>query len=125
MTGSKPTGKVNYLIVDQVEELHSRILDLTGGEHGDLSRSNLEYMLEGVKDVGRRLETSQAIMKRAAYLLYNFVVQHPFVNGNKRTALELCNSLPQNEQLRNYRNARRDLQVPIRYRGRPRVSRTG
>ncbi len=28
-------------------------------------------------------------MKKAAYLLYNFVVQHPFVNGNKRTALEL------------------------------------
>jgi death-on-curing protein len=28
-------------------------------------------------------------VKKAVYLLYNFVVQHPFVNGNKRTALEL------------------------------------
>jgi len=28
-------------------------------------------------------------VKKAAYLLYNFVVQHPFVNGNKRTDLEL------------------------------------
>ena len=89
MTSLKPTRKLNYPTVDQVEELHSRILDLTGGEHGDLSRSNLEYLLEAVKDVGRKQETNQAILKKAAYLLYNFVVQHPFVNGNKRTALEL------------------------------------
>jgi death-on-curing protein len=89
MTSSKPTRKLNYPTVDQVEELHSRILDLTGGEHGDLSRSNLEYLLEAVKDVGRKQETNKAILKKAAYILYNFVVQHPFVNGNKRTALEL------------------------------------
>jgi death on curing protein len=89
VTSSKPTRKLNYPTADQVEELHSRIIDLTGGEHGDLSRSNLEYLLGAVKDVGRRLEAKQAIVKKAAYLLYNFVVQHPFVNGNKRTALEL------------------------------------
>jgi len=89
MTSSKSTRKLNYPTVDQVEELHSRILDLTGGEHGDLNRSNLEYLLEAVKDVGRKIETNLAIVKKAAYLLYNFVVQHPFVNGNKRTAFEL------------------------------------
>jgi hypothetical protein len=32
-------------------------------------------LLEAVKDVGRKKETSQAIVKKAAYLLYNFVVQ--------------------------------------------------
>jgi hypothetical protein len=74
MTSSKPTRKLNYPTVDQVEQLHSRILDLTGGEHGSLSRSNLEYLLEAVKDVGRKLEPNQAIVKKAAYLLYNFVV---------------------------------------------------
>ena len=89
MTSSKPTRKLNYPTFDQVEKLHIRILDLTGGEHGDLNRSNLEYLLEAVKDVGRKIETNQAIVKKAAYLLYNFVVQHPFVNGNKRTAFEL------------------------------------
>jgi death-on-curing protein len=99
MTSSKPTRKLNYPTVDQVEELHSRILDLTGGEHGDLNRSNLEYLSEAVSDVGRKIETNQAIVKKAAYLLYNFVVQHPFVNGNKRTALELVTSLPSNQQL--------------------------
>jgi death-on-curing family protein len=50
---------------------------------------SLEYLLEAVKDVGRKQETNQAILKKVAYLLYDFVVQHQFVNGNKRTALEL------------------------------------
>jgi hypothetical protein len=57
--------------------LHGQILDLTGGEHGDLSRFNLEYLLEAVKEFGGKKETSQAIVKKAAHLLYNFVVQHP------------------------------------------------
>jgi hypothetical protein len=69
MTSSKPTRKINYPTVDQVEELHGRILDLTGGEHGDLNRSNLEYLLEAVKEVGRKIETNQAIVKKAAVRL--------------------------------------------------------
>jgi len=89
LSDSKLARKINYPTLGQVEELHARILDITGGERGELSRSNLEYLLEAVKDVGRKLEANQAMIKKAAYLLYNFVVEHPFVNGNKRTALEL------------------------------------
>jgi prophage maintenance system killer protein len=99
MTSSKPTRKLNYPTVDQVEELHSRILDLTGGEHGDLNRSNLEYLLEAVKDVGRKIETNQAIVKKAAYLLYNFVVQHPFCQREQEDCSRTCNPLPSNQQL--------------------------
>lgn len=89
MADSRPGRKIRYLSTEQVEGLHNKILDLTGGEHGDLSRSNLEYLLEAVKNVGERLATRQAIIKKAAFLFYNLVVQHPFVNGNKRTAFEL------------------------------------
>lgn len=46
-------------------------------------------MLDTVKDVGERLHRNQAIAKKAAFLLYNIIVLHPFVNGNKRTAYEL------------------------------------
>jgi len=89
LAGSRPSQKIRYLSTEQAEKLHNWILDLTGGERGDLSRSNLEYLLEAVKNVGERLETRQAIIKKTAFLLYNLVVQHPFVNGNKRTAFEL------------------------------------
>jgi len=67
-------------------------VDVTGGEHGYLSRSNLEYLLDTVKDVGERLPRKQAIIKKAAFLLYNVIVVHPFLNGNKRTAFEITRS---------------------------------
>lgn len=42
-----------------------------------------------MKDVGERNRKKQAIVKKAAFLLYNIVTIHPLVNGNKRTAFEL------------------------------------
>jgi len=81
--------EIRYPSVEQVERLHDRVLDLTGGEHGDLSRSNLEYVLAAVKEIGEELDIRTAVKKKAAFLLYNLISQHPFVNGNKRTAFEL------------------------------------
>ena len=78
-----------YPSVEQVERLHERVLDVTGGERGDLSRSNLEYVLDAVKEMGEELDVRNALTKKAAFLLYNLISQHPFVNGNKRTAFEL------------------------------------
>jgi death-on-curing protein len=75
--------------VRQVERLYDQIIALTGGEHGYISRSNLEYLLDTVKDIGERLDRKQALSKKAAYLLYNIIVLHPFLNGNKRTAYDL------------------------------------
>jgi death on curing protein len=80
---------IRYPSIDQVEHLHNRVLDITGGERGDLSRSNLEYVLDAVKEIGEELDVRNAIKKKAAFLLYNLISQHPFVNGNKRTAFEL------------------------------------
>lgn len=62
---------------------------MSGGPQGYLSESNLEYLLETVKDVGESLETREALIKKATFLLYNLVSLHPFVNGNKRTGYEL------------------------------------
>ena len=78
-----------YPSVEQVERLHERVLDVTGGERGDLSRSNLEYVLDAVKEMGEELDVRNALKQKAAFLLYNLISQHPFVNGNKRTAFEL------------------------------------
>jgi death on curing protein len=80
---------ISYPTMRQVERLYRRVIEMTGGESGYLSRSNLEYLLETVKDVGERFDRKHAIIKKAAFLLYNIVALHPFVNGNKRTAYEL------------------------------------
>jgi len=83
------SDEISYPTMKQIERLYRRVVEMSGGESGYLSKSNLEYLLETVKDVGERLDTKPAITKKAAFLLYNVVVLHPFVNGNKRTAYEL------------------------------------
>ena len=66
--------KIRYLSTDEVEWFHGRILDLSGGERGDLAKANLEFVLERVKAVGERLDREDAIVKKAAFLLYKLVV---------------------------------------------------
>jgi len=61
----------------------------TGGERGHLSKSNLEYLLDRVRDIGEGQEKRRALVKKATFLLYNLILLHPFINGNKRTAVEL------------------------------------
>ena len=81
--------EIKYPTLEQVERLHNRILESTGGEPGHLSMSNLEYLLQSVKAIGEKLDRRKAIVKKATFLLNNLVTLHPFINGNKRTALEL------------------------------------
>jgi death on curing protein len=81
--------KIRYPSVEDVEWFHGRILDLTGGERGNLAKGNLEFVLERLKDVGAGLGFEKAIVRKAAFLLYSLVTQHPFINGNKRTAFEV------------------------------------
>lgn len=82
--------EILYPSVEELKTLYDHIVRTSGGEHGYLSKSNLEYLLDTVKDVGERLEKRQAIIKKSAFLLYNVIVVHPFLNGNKRTAFELA-----------------------------------
>ncbi len=80
--------KIRYLSVEEAEWFHARILELTGGERGDLAKANLEFVLERVKDLGNELDRDKAVVKKAAFLLHSLVIHHPFINGNKRTAFE-------------------------------------
>jgi death on curing protein len=84
--------KIRYLSTDEAEWFHDRILELTGGERGDLAKANLEFALERVKDVGEQLDKDKAIVKKSAFLLHSLVVHHPFINGNKRTAFEVVDA---------------------------------
>ena len=81
--------EIKYPSLEQVSRLYDRTIDVTGGERGYLSKSNLEYLLDTVRDIGERLPRRQAIIKKVAFLLYNVIIVHPFLNGNKRTAFGL------------------------------------
>ena len=61
--------KVKYLSIEDVEWAHERILEVTGGERGDLAKANLEFVLETVKDVGRDKDFEKSLVKKTAFLL--------------------------------------------------------
>ena len=52
---------------------------------GYLSKGSLLYVLETVQDLFSK-DHEEALAAKAAYILFNIITAHPFIDGNKRTA---------------------------------------
>ncbi|MCK5040245.1 MAG: Fic family protein [Candidatus Aenigmarchaeota archaeon] len=60
---------------------------------GYMSKSNLNYTMEYVKEMYNDSENKkEKLRKKAAFIFYNITSKHPFSDGNKRTAIIACNS---------------------------------
>jgi death-on-curing protein len=78
---------VNDLTVEQVLFLHSRIIDVAGGSHGvrDLGLLQSAVAKPAVMFGGKELYPD--IFYKAAALMESLIKNHPFIDGNKRTAI--------------------------------------
>lgn len=77
-----------YLSVDDLINIHATILELTGGTPGIANRGILEACYEKPKTkIGQR-EIFPDIISKAAALMEAIIKWHPFIDGNKRTALQ-------------------------------------
>jgi len=76
---------MRYLTPGDVLELHSRIIEQSGGAGGLLDLGLLESALGQcrISFGGQELHPSPA--EKAAALCFSIVQNHPFVDGNKRT----------------------------------------
>jgi len=77
---------VHLLTLEQVLELHARVLDQSGGAEGVRDRSALESSLAQPLQTFGGEDLYPSIPAKAAALCFFFVRNHPFVDGNKRTA---------------------------------------
>lgn len=84
-------SRVDTLSADLVISLHERIILRSGGASGILNRGTLEAAIE--RAVEGPFEHDGDPMERAAHLLRGIGQDHPFVDGNKRTALEAADTL--------------------------------
>lgn len=73
--------EIKYLTAEEIVAIHEEIIKETGGHSGIISYSNLDFTVEQSK-IPKTLE------RIAATLFYGILTSHPFVDGNKRTALE-------------------------------------
>ena len=71
--------------VEEVEELHRVLIDKFGGTQGIRDASALESALGRPFQTFGQNELYPTTIHKAASLIESIVINHPFVDGNKRT----------------------------------------
>ena len=77
---------IKYLTADQVISFHDTLLENFGGLRGIRDKNLLYSALEAPKAAFGGQEMYPSIHKKAAAYLYHLARNHPFNDGNKRTA---------------------------------------
>jgi death-on-curing protein len=78
---------VEYLTVNEVLLLHARLIQRTGGSGGVRDMGLLESALARSKATFDGIDLYPDLWAKAASLMHSLTQNHPFVDGNKRTAL--------------------------------------
>lgn len=73
---------MKYLTTEEILQIHDEIIKETGGHSGLLSYGNLDFIVNQAK-------IPKAIERASAILFYGILTSHPFVDGNKRTAISV------------------------------------
>jgi len=75
---------MRYLSIGDVFELHDRIISSTGGSRGIRDINALESAVNLPRQTFDQKDLYQDIVAKAAALCFSLVMNHPFVDGNKR-----------------------------------------
>jgi death-on-curing protein len=79
-----------YLSLEQVLDLHRRQLHLFGGAPGLRDRGALESAVARPQMTFGGEDLYPEIDDKAAALMHSLVMNHPFVDGNKRVGAHAC-----------------------------------
>ncbi len=75
-----------YLALDQVLRIHERQIERFGGSQGVRDQGALEAAIARPQATFGGDDLYPDIAAKAAALLHSLIANHPFVDGNKRTA---------------------------------------
>ena len=78
---------IRYLSINEVLELHSRVMQASGGLLGLLDLGALESAVAQPRMVFAGAELYPALPEKAAALGFSLIQNHPFIDGNKRPAM--------------------------------------
>ena len=78
---------MEYLTLGQILLIHSMVIDETGGSHGLRDRAALSVLKDLPRQAAFGKELYPTIFLKAAVYVRNIIAAHPFVDGNKRTAM--------------------------------------
>ncbi|MEK7115204.1 MAG: type II toxin-antitoxin system death-on-curing family toxin [Patescibacteria group bacterium] len=78
---------MNYLTKEQILLIHSLIIDETDGMHGVRDRHIILSLENSPKQSFGGKETYPTPFQKAALYARNIILNHPFIDGNKRTGM--------------------------------------
>ena len=76
---------IRYLSVNEILELHSRVMQVSGGSLGLLDLGALESAAAQPRMTFEGQELYPTLPDKAAALGFSLIQDHPFLDGNKRT----------------------------------------
>ncbi len=76
-----------YLTLEEILRLHFQLIEDFGGSHGVRDEGRLKSVVDAPKQNIFGKEQYPTIFDKTAVYLRNIVGDHPFVDGNKRTAI--------------------------------------
>lgn len=82
--------KIKYISLEEILRLHFQIIEDFGGSHGVHDEGRLLSVIEAPKLKAFNQEQYLTIFEKAAVFLRNIIGDHPFVDGNKRSAVTTC-----------------------------------
>jgi len=77
---------IDYITYQYVIEIHDNLIDEYGGRKGILNEGLLKSALEMPKARFDGKDLHRTIFDKTAAYLFHLIQNHPFVDGNKRTA---------------------------------------
>ncbi|WAS06245.1 type II toxin-antitoxin system death-on-curing family toxin [Gloeomargaritales cyanobacterium VI4D9] len=102
---------IRYLTLIEILELHRRILEQSGGASGIRDIGLLESAIAQPRMTFGGEDLYPSLLEKAATLGFSIIMNHPFVDGNKRTGhaatetflvlngLEISSSVDEQERL--------------------------
>jgi len=73
--------KIQYLSTEDIIGIHDKIISETGGYSGIISYGNIDFIVAQMK-------IPKDLIRKSAILFFGILTSHPFLDGNKRAALE-------------------------------------
>jgi death-on-curing protein len=74
-----------HLSAEEIIEIHDALIEEFGGEEGILYEGGIYFIPE-------KAALKRSVEAAAATYLYETITLHPFLDGNKRTGLEACDT---------------------------------
>jgi death-on-curing protein len=78
---------LNWISLEELAVIHERVVEETGGVHGIMNPGGLESAIARPFTTFGGKQLFPDLLSKVATLIHSLIAFHPFVDGNKRTAL--------------------------------------